>query len=160
MINLSFQIRISKKDFETEVGKKYGGQDMWHHVTCFAKLRSELGYFESADKLPGFKSLSKADQKDAAAQIPYVLNAWNLKVVCYYNLFFRAIKQEDVPDLKKVKTEDEADGGSVDENKMKEQNQIMFKYRDQLKRNLTKSQLTDLLIYNNQQVPVGEERVS
>lgn len=64
------EIRISKKDFETDVGKRYGGQDMWHHVTCFAKMRSELGYFESGNKLPGFKTLSKADQAEVVKQIP------------------------------------------------------------------------------------------
>lgn len=63
-------IRISKKDFETEVGMKYGGQDLWHHLTCFAKIRSELGYFESADQLPGFKTLNKNDQAEAKKQLP------------------------------------------------------------------------------------------
>ena len=63
-------MRISKKDFETEVGMKYGGQDMWHHLSCFAKLRSELGYFESAEALPGFKLLNKADQADAKKELP------------------------------------------------------------------------------------------
>lgn len=64
------EIRISKKDFESDVGKRYGGQDKWHHVTCFAQLRSELGYYESGDKLPGFKTLKKADQDDVKKQLP------------------------------------------------------------------------------------------
>lgn len=42
---------------------------------------------------------------------------------------------------------------------MKEQNQIMFKYRDQLKKYLNKSQMAELLEYNGQEVPAGEERV-
>lgn len=49
---------------------KYGGQDMWHHLTCFAKLRSELGYFAGGDSLPGFNSLKKDDQKEVKTQLP------------------------------------------------------------------------------------------
>ena len=64
------QIRISKKDFESEVGKMYGGQDKWHHLTCFAKLRSELGYFESGDKLPGFNKLKAKDKDEVKKQLP------------------------------------------------------------------------------------------
>lgn len=67
---LKDEVRISKKDYESDIGKRYGGQDLWHHYTCFAKLRAELGYFESADKLPGFKSLKKEDQTEVLRQIP------------------------------------------------------------------------------------------
>lgn len=42
-------------------GLKFGGQAIWHHVGCFAQLRTELGWFDSAENLPGFKSLSKVE---------------------------------------------------------------------------------------------------
>lgn len=42
---------------------------MWHHVKCFAQVRSDLGYFESGDKLPGFKTLKANDQKEVKDQI-------------------------------------------------------------------------------------------
>lgn len=73
------------------------------------------------------------------------------------NLSSRAIKQEEAPEVKKIKTDPELD--ALDQ-KMKEQNQVMFKYRDRLRDNLTKSQLTQLLVYNDQEVPAGEDRVS
>lgn len=71
----------------------------------------------------------------------------------------RAIKQETVPDIKKPKLEDTVDG-NPDEAIMKEQNKIMFKYRDKLKNELRKEELTELLQYNGQEVPVGSERVT
>lgn len=136
------EVRISKKDFTTEVGMKYGGQDMWHHVTCFAKLRSELGYYESADKLTGFKTLNKDDQAEVRKALP-------------------AIKQEDVPVIKKLKTEDSIDGLTPEETKLyNEHTKIMFKYRDQLQTNLNKNELTKLLQVNKQDVPSGVDRVS
>lgn len=64
------EVRIKKVAHDTEVGMKFGGQPIWHHVECFAQLRSELGWFESADKLPGFKALSKDDKESAKKHIP------------------------------------------------------------------------------------------
>lgn len=64
------EVRIKKVSHDTEIGMKFGGQAIWHHVECFAQLRSQLGWFESAEKLPGFKSLSKEDKAIAKKHIP------------------------------------------------------------------------------------------
>lgn len=49
---------------------KFGGQAKWHHVECFAQVRSEVGWYASADQLPGFKSLSKNDKATVLKHIP------------------------------------------------------------------------------------------
>lgn len=64
------EIRIKKTVFDTEVGMKFGGQALWHHIDCFAQLRTELGWFASADMLPGYKLLSKEDKEMAKHTIP------------------------------------------------------------------------------------------
>ncbi|CAH0546205.1 unnamed protein product [Brassicogethes aeneus] len=130
------EIRISKKDFDTDVGKKYGGQDMWHHLACFAKLRSELGYFESADKLPGFQGLNKDDQKDAKTQIA-------------------AIKQEDLPDVKKMKVDPEQE---AKDKLFKDQNTLFYKNRDKLQ-DLQKKELVEFLEFAGQGIPSGTDRL-
>ena len=61
---------MSKKDYESDISKQIGGTDHWHHLTCFAQLRSEFGYFECGDKIPGFKSLKKNDQEEVKKTIP------------------------------------------------------------------------------------------
>jgi poly [ADP-ribose] polymerase len=66
------EVRISKKDFESEKAKMYGGQERWHHVECFAKLRDELEFWESGDCLPGMKSLKKEDQQLVKEKLPKV----------------------------------------------------------------------------------------
>lgn len=66
------EVRISKKDFETENAKMYGGQERWHHVECFVKLRDELEFWESGDCLPGIKSLKKEDQQLVKKKLPKV----------------------------------------------------------------------------------------
>lgn len=35
---LKDEVRIKKVDYTTEVGMKYGGQALWHHAECFAKV--------------------------------------------------------------------------------------------------------------------------
>jgi hypothetical protein len=68
---------------------------------------------------------------------------------------------------RKEKPADEADGPSPskklkrskEDAEIKQQSKIMYKYRDQLKKELRKNDLQDLLEYNDQDVPAGEERV-
>ncbi|XP_072383200.1 poly [ADP-ribose] polymerase-like [Diabrotica undecimpunctata] len=140
---LKNEIRISKKNYDTEVGKKFDGQDMWHHVTCFVALREDLGYFEAADKLPGFKVLKPEDQ-DLVLKELYAVNP-------------------DDPEIKKVKIESTTSNTSQNElNKddkklYKAQNKIMFDYRDKLSK-LTAKDLKSLLEVNKQVVP--EDKVA
>ncbi|XP_072398728.1 poly [ADP-ribose] polymerase [Diabrotica undecimpunctata] len=140
---LKDEVRIAKKDFETEVGKKYGGQDLWHHVTCFAQVRSDLGYFESGDKLPGFKGLKKEDQNTVIKAIV-------------------PIKQEDVPEVKKIKVEDEVDAPPKEEDvEYRKQNKLMYKYRDALSQyeGSEFNKLTTLLLeHNGQEHCKGREK--
>ena len=72
----------------------------------------------------------------------------------------RTIKQEDVPQEKKLKKEDEDEVDKSLEKKIEAQNKILFKYRDQLKENLKKHELQQLLEFNGQEVPVGINDVS
>jgi hypothetical protein len=73
----------------------------------------------------------------------------------------RAIKQEEIPEVKKAKTEIAISGFTEEESKLyTEQNKILFQFRDQLQKNLSKNELVVLLQTNNQVVPVGIDRVS
>ena len=67
---LQGDIRVKKVDYTTEVGMKFGGQALWHHIECFAKLRTELGWLSGGDQLPGFKSLKKEDAAKVLTEIP------------------------------------------------------------------------------------------
>lgn len=133
------EVRIKKVAHDTEVGMKFGGQAIWHHVECFAQLRSELGWFESAEKLPGFKSLSKDDKESAKKHIP-------------------AIKQDaDAPLVKKQKV-DEID--SALEAKIEKQNKDYYKLRDELESNTKKPLHIAILEANRQAIPAGNSEVS
>ncbi|XP_014212183.1 poly [ADP-ribose] polymerase [Copidosoma floridanum] len=131
------EVRISKKDFESEDARKYGGLDRWYHVECFAKLRSELGFFDTGANILGADALTDEDKKTLLNALP-------------------KIKEEDGPtSAKKIKDEpiDEKE-----EKALQKQNKEFFKLRDQLD-GLTKSIHTQLLEYNGQLVPVGTMEV-
>lgn len=137
---LKDEIRIKKVDYTTEVGMKYGGQALWHHAECFAKLRSELGYFEKGESLPGYRNLKKADMETIKKLLP-------------------AIKAEEVP-AKKMKAEpkDEADvkQEAIDEELYAQQQKAFFKIRDKLKdADMKKSEIHAILTYNKQVIAEG-----
>lgn len=56
-------IRIKKIVFDTEVGMKFGGQALWHHVNCFASIRGDYGFYVGGEQLDGFRELSPEDKK-------------------------------------------------------------------------------------------------
>ncbi|XP_070135468.1 poly [ADP-ribose] polymerase isoform X3 [Drosophila bipectinata] len=63
-------IRIRKTVYDTEVGMKYGGQPLWHHLECFAQLRTELGWLACGDNMTGFSNLKSEDQHDVKRVLP------------------------------------------------------------------------------------------
>ncbi|KAF3422106.1 hypothetical protein E2986_01385 [Frieseomelitta varia] len=126
------EIRISKKDFESEEGRKYGGIDKWHHLECFVKIRENLEFYESGNMIPGSNELSKDDQKKLKSALPQ-------------------IKAGDAPPIKKAKEEPE---DAEEEKEMKKQNDELFKIKDKLS-SVKKSDLIAMLEENEQQIPEG-----
>lgn len=131
------EVRVSKKDFESEEGRRYGGLDRWHHLECFAKIRADLQFYEGGDALPGIKDLSKEDQQKVKTVLP-------------------KMKSDDVPPVKKLKNEP-IDVEEQDE--LKKQNKELFKVRDILS-TVKKIDLIEMLKENDQQVPEGVSAVS
>lgn len=134
------EVRIRKTVFDTEVGMKYGGQALWHHTTCFAQLRGELGWLASGEDLPGFQSLSKEDKQIVKDALP-------------------PMKAEDVPDAKKPKLEKKNEEELAEEKelaeKVKSQAKKLFKFRDNVKKEMKKADIIDLLEANNQ-LPISD----
>lgn len=60
--------------------------------------------------------------------------------------------------MKKLKTEDEIDGDG-DDKEYRFQNKLMFQYRDKLS-SLSIKEWHALLTYNNQEIPIGKDKVT
>ena len=43
------ELRLSKKEYDSQRAKMYGPQDLWHHVDCFVDKRDELGFGTELD---------------------------------------------------------------------------------------------------------------
>lgn len=134
------EVRICKVVFDTEVGSKYGGQPLWHHVRCFNEERSNLLYFAGGESLPGIKTLTKEDQKMVTDEI-------------------KPFKSDEVP-VKKLK-EEPKDAAELKEEKdkqkkMEKQNKLFHKHRSALSE-LKKPDFDELLEYNNQEIASGRD---
>ncbi|XP_026729426.1 poly [ADP-ribose] polymerase [Trichoplusia ni] len=134
------EVRICKVVYDTEIGAKYGGQPLWHHISCFAKQRNELLFFAGGESIPGFDTLKKEDQKIVKTEI-------------------KPLKADEVP-VKKLKeepkNEEELKEEAAKEKKMEKQNKLYHKYRSALSE-LTKSDLEELLEENSQEIPSGRD---
>ncbi|XP_053602526.1 poly [ADP-ribose] polymerase [Plodia interpunctella] len=125
------EVRIRKTVFDTDVGAKYGGQPLWHHVKCFAEARHELQFFAGGEVLPGFTDLSEEDQKMVKDTIKPV--------------------GEAVP-TKKIKTEEGDPAQEKLEKMLKKQNDLFQKYKTALGQ-LAPKEIEEILEENSQEVP-------
>lgn len=130
------EIRVSKKDYESENAKRFGGIDRWYHLECFAKVRQDVEFYESGDMLPGKEDLSKDDLKKVKEVLP-------------------KIKSEDVPPVKKIKNEPE---DAAEEAELKKQNDALFAIKDTLS-SIKKADLIAMLEANEQHVPEGTSAI-
>lgn len=55
---------------EIQIKVSLSDQAAWYHVICFARSRSELGWLESGENLPGFKRLSNMNKVLVKRHIP------------------------------------------------------------------------------------------
>lgn len=62
-------IRIKKTVYDTEVGAKFGGQALWHHLSCFASIRGDYGFYLGGEQISGFSGLSPEDKKKVKNEI-------------------------------------------------------------------------------------------
>jgi poly [ADP-ribose] polymerase 1 len=56
-------LRVKRTVYDTEVGQRFGGQALWHHLNCFASIRGDYGFYLGGESLPGFNGLSPEDKK-------------------------------------------------------------------------------------------------
>ncbi|CAG0896409.1 unnamed protein product [Cyprideis torosa] len=138
-------VRVGKMDYASDASKRFGPHMRWHHLDCFKAKQAELEFFESGEKLVGFKTLEKEDREKIRKEIKPIAKKRIAEEV------------QDVPDAKKVKKEDKET--TELEKKLKEQSKEFYKYRDWLERHMKKKDWVGLLEYNKQEIPEGNSRI-
>ena len=51
------EVRVGKKEYDSQRAKMYKPYIKWHHVLCFVKKREKLEYFDAGDAMAGFTLL-------------------------------------------------------------------------------------------------------
>ncbi|XP_072356323.1 poly [ADP-ribose] polymerase 1 [Scyliorhinus torazame] len=141
-------VRISKKMINTEK-PQLGMIDHWYHPDCFVASKAELGFLPtySATQLKGFNVLSAEDKGELKKQLPAVKSEGKRKG-----------DDIDVETKTKKKKKKEEKMSKV-EKELKDQSQLIWSIKDELKKCCSTSDLRELLIANKQEVPSGEAAI-
>lgn len=63
-------IRITANHTDENENETDEGMTKWHHLSCFTRIRTEIGWLQSGEQLSGFKRLRDADKKLVMDHIP------------------------------------------------------------------------------------------
>ncbi|XP_044292076.1 poly [ADP-ribose] polymerase 1 [Varanus komodoensis] len=143
------QIRISKKMVHPEK-PQLGIIDNWYHPTCFVSHRAELGFLPtfSASQLSDFVHLKAEDKEVLQKQLPAVKKEGKRKG-----------DDVDANAVSKKKPKKEKDKQMKQEKLLKEQTELIWNIKDELKKACSNNDLKELLIANKQEVPSGESAI-
>lgn len=147
------EIRVSVKDYESKAGKMRGGVEAWRHLNCFAENLEELEFSGEPAEISGFTSLSEDDQKLVKQRIAPVKKR---KATDEPSQNGTELKGEEVPAKKQKLTKKE----SKEEDKLKEQSKALWDIKDKLAKQVFKKDMTEILVLNGQDVPVGESNIT
>lgn len=130
------ELRISAKMVDPEKAH-LGPIPRWHHVGCFKKVRSLVGWEDhfTADMMTGFTGLDKAAQDQVRKLLKPKKGA-----------------TKEVPIKAEVKAEPK------DQN-LKKQNRLLWAIKDKLQAQITTAGMKDLLSANKIDIPQGEARL-
>ncbi|XP_067420945.1 poly [ADP-ribose] polymerase 1 isoform X1 [Emydura macquarii macquarii] len=143
------QIRISKKMVHPEK-PQLGMIDNWYHPDCFVSHRAELGFLPAfgASQLQGFGILKAEDKEALKKQLPAMKSEGKRK---------GDEMDGNVTSKKKQKKEKERE--SKQEKLLKEQTELIWNIKDELRKACSTNDLKELLIANKQEVPSGESAI-
>ncbi|XP_033736235.1 poly [ADP-ribose] polymerase 1-like isoform X2 [Pecten maximus] len=138
-------VRIAIKDFESERAKLYGPQNLWYHVDCFVADREDLEFTKdkNPDKIKGFNRLKKEDQQELLTKLGKGDKSKKRKGDAKADTGGKKAKKEE----------------SEEEKILREQSQLIWKYRDLLTKSVSNNAMKVMLQLNGQELPTGESRL-
>ncbi|ETE69570.1 Poly [ADP-ribose] polymerase 1 [Ophiophagus hannah] len=143
------QIRISKKMVLPEK-PQLGMIDNWYHLACFSSRRTNLGFLPTfnASQIQGFELLKAEDKETLKKQLPSVKNEGKRKG-----------DEVDANVISKKRPKKEKEKLSKQEKLIKDQTELIWNIKDELKKACSANDLKELLIANKQKVPSGEAAI-
>ncbi|XP_070584140.1 poly [ADP-ribose] polymerase 1 [Erythrolamprus reginae] len=143
------QIRISKKMVLAEK-PQLGMIDNWYHLACFSGRRTDLGFLPTfnASQIQGFENLKAEDKETLKVQLPSVKSEGKRKG-----------DEVDANVISKKRPKKEKGKLSKQEKLLKDQTELIWNIKDELKKACSTNDMKELLIANKQKVPSGEAAI-
>lgn len=154
------EIRIMKVVHSTPY-TTFDGKATWYHVLCFARLRHDLNWLQSAESLPGFRRLFEEDKETIKNYIPWVQSQLTEKRFHDENenvsfvFHVRLIKRAVIP----AENRSSSDLALL-QKQIKTQNDEYYTVHDQLLEYMWDEDQNEILNANLQMIPEIKSQVS
>ncbi|CAF0974380.1 unnamed protein product [Adineta steineri] len=149
LVRLSIKVLLSHTSIPT---------DQWYHIDCFKEHKEELNFNGNAETFEGFNNLNKEDQTELKKK--FGSTTVNRKRKGDKTLSSTG-DNDEAPKAKQTKTEDKNDATTEQDEirQKKEQSELLWKYKDALKKEVPNDVLKELLEHNQQKIVTGESHL-
>ncbi|UJR16963.1 hypothetical protein I4U23_003861 [Adineta vaga] len=142
-------LRLSRKNFTSRRARRYGPVDEWYHVDCFNQMKTDLAFVGTAESFSGFADLNNGDQKELRDKFGTSTTSKRKR---------RGAQRNDDSTKAKQAKVDETDD-SEDTRGRKEQCELLWNYKDNLRNDVPNHILKELLEFNGQKIISGESNL-
>ncbi|CAF0764637.1 unnamed protein product [Rotaria sordida] len=148
-------VRLSRK---VSSSSNHPATDQWYHIDCFKEHKDELQFNGTAETFSGFNDLNKEDQTELKKK--FGSSTINRKRKGDKTLSSTS-ENNDAPKAKQAKTEDNNGLTPAEEERRqkKEQSELLWKYKDALRKEVPNDVLKELLEHNQQKILTGESNL-
>ncbi|CAM4960663.1 unnamed protein product [Rotaria socialis] len=147
-------LRLSRKNYTSKRARRYGPTDEWYHVDCFNQMKNDLGFVGTAESFSGFNDLNKEDQMELKEKFDTSSKSKRKRTGAEAN-------NESIK-AKQLKVEDptpEASNDQEEKRRRKRQSELLWTYKDNLRKEIPNSVLKELLEFNCQKSVFGESNL-
>ncbi|CAF1311166.1 unnamed protein product [Rotaria sp. Silwood1] len=147
-------LRLSRKNYTSRRARRYGPTDEWYHVNCFNQMKKDLGFFGTAESFFGFVDLNDEDQVELKEKFGTSTSSKRKRKGEVMNNESTKAKQAKVED-----TSSETSNEQEETRLKKEQCELLWAYKDELRKEIPNSVLKELLEFNAQKSVSGESNL-
>ncbi|CAF1511392.1 unnamed protein product [Adineta ricciae] len=132
--------------------------DEWYHIDCFKEHKDELLFDGNAETFVGFNNLNKEDQTELKKKFGSVNVNRKRKGE---KAASSAGDNDDAPKAKQSKLEENNHSSALEQEvrQKKEQSELLWKYKDALRKEVPNDVLRELLEHNQQKIVTGESHL-
>ncbi|CAF1030292.1 unnamed protein product [Rotaria sordida] len=147
-------LRLSRKNYTSKRSRRYGSTDEWYHVDCFNHMKKDLGFFGNAELFFGFVDLNNEDQVELKEKFGTSTSSKQKRKGVRINDESTKEKQAKIEDTT-LETLNEQEETRL----KKEQCELLWTYKDNLRKEIPNDVLKELLEFNAQKPVSGESNL-